>query len=95
MHSDTWRQAVVTLATVVIAMAGFWMIEGREFVTRVEVAGIVQAESPYLPDRAMIQSRLADSVEATRALTKAVSNLEVTLARLDERLRHNEGRNGQ
>lgn len=62
--SELWKQASVTLLSVVLAMSGFWLMIGREFVTRGEVSKMIVVESPYVNDRQVIFARL-DSVSET------------------------------
>ena len=58
---EMWQHAAVTLTTCVIAMAGFWLMEGKEYATRTEISLMIRKESPYTVDRALIMQQMSDS----------------------------------
>lgn len=77
-----WKEFATTLATVVIAMVGFWLIEARDYITRDEAQVMIESQSPYLRDRAMILEKLTEGTSVNKELTQAVNDLRVELAHL-------------
>ena len=91
-------QVGVVLLSVIFAMAGFWLMIGREFTTRAEVSQMIEETAPYLRDRQLIQVTLSDQKQVTSDLrdaiqqnTKALIKLEAMLGMVVERSRGGEG----
>ena len=83
---STVTQVAMTLAAVVTAMVTFWLVEGREYVTRAETSDIVSKESPYIADRALILESMARSESTNEKLATAIDNLNMTMVRIETRL---------
>jgi len=66
------------MASVVIALIGFWTTFVRNLVSRKEVEEMINHQSQYMRDREFIMSRLEDHKEDSATLFKALSkNTEV------------------
>jgi hypothetical protein len=84
-----WQQVATSLVAVVVAMLGFWLVEGREYVTRAEASEMIAKESPYIRDRNMVLDRLSEMVEINRQLARAIQDLRVEISELRiERCNH-------
>jgi hypothetical protein len=77
-----WKTAATTITTVVIAMAGFWLVEAREYPTRNEVSVMISKESPYKLDQSLITKQLADMERANADVTKALQMLTKEITEL-------------
>jgi hypothetical protein len=77
-----WQQVATSLVAVVVSMLGFWLVEGREYVTRAEVSEMIAKESPYIRDRNMVLDRLSEMVEINRQLARAIQDLRVEISEL-------------
>lgn len=81
-------QAFVVVLTIVISMTGFWMMLGRELVTRDEVHTIVNtrviAIDYKLEQRSESDARLERVIEKN---TDAIVSLQVQIATLNAMLR--------
>lgn len=89
--------AVTVLVTVVLSMTGFWMMIGREYVTRAETAvlieqyatdpdevlKLIEVSGPYNQDRALIMQTLNDNKEASKDLRTAIDNNTRALVKLE------------
>ena len=73
--AEIWKQSSTSLATCVIAMVGFWLIQGRDMPTRLEVSAMIARESPYIRDQSLITKQLADMEKANEQVTKALNLL--------------------
>lgn len=80
--AQLWQQVATSLVAVVVAMLGFWLVEGREYVTRLQVREMISLESPYVQDRNMVLDRLAEAATVNRELTAAINDLRVELSEL-------------
>jgi hypothetical protein len=77
-----WQQVATSLVAVVVSMLGFWLVEGREYVTRAEASEMIAKESPYIRDRNMVLDRLSEMVEINRQLAQAIQDLRVEISEL-------------
>lgn len=104
-----WKQAAMTLGTVVVAMLAFWFVEGREYQTHAQVKETVADQVallaaphehdhawPWLADRELVMRTLTQSTEALKNNTQAIQDLRVVVAELSVEVRHlrEERRNG-
>ncbi len=80
--AGVWKQGATQLATVVLAMAGFWLVEGREYTTRNEVSSMIEKDAPYTRDRQLILNRLTETAEVNKELSKAIVDLRVAIAEM-------------
>jgi septal ring factor EnvC (AmiA/AmiB activator) len=87
------------MASVVIALIGFWTTFVRNLVSRKEVEEMINHQSQYMKDREFIMARLedhkADSATLFRALnknTEVMSELKVQIAMLSKTLEALENR---
>jgi hypothetical protein len=84
---EVWKQLTTTLSVVVIAMAAFWLVEAREYVTRGEMSQnlekVVLGLHDELADERAVTVALALTLDAN---TKAINDLRVVLARLEGKL---------
>lgn len=78
-----------TLITVVLTMAGFWLVEGRTYITRAEAGEMIQTHAPYIKDREMILKSLNSNESTNSDLAKSISELNVTLAEIRTELKIN------
>lgn len=104
--SDTiihfWENLATTCLGIIVTMVGFWVMIGKNMVTRAEVLSMIETSSPYNEDRQFIMERLAANKESQAALAHALQkNTEVmnelriqiamlskTLEALEERIEH-------
>lgn len=80
------------LIGIIISMVGFWLIEGREYVTRTEAVEIAQKYTQYNSERSLIldkidrqernQDRLAEVIKKN---TEAIIQLKTALENLSDR----------
>lgn len=73
---------LAALATAVVAMTGFWLVSGREYISRSEAAIMIETQSPYIKDQSLILSRLKELVEVNKELQKTVADLKTEVAEL-------------
>lgn len=71
--NDLIKQACIVLITIVISMTGFWMMIGRDLVTREEVSSMIAKEAPYMKDRSLILDSLVQNRKSNEALEKAIN----------------------
>jgi hypothetical protein len=82
MIKDTWKTAAVTAISCVIMMLSFWLSQARNYVTRDEVSGMIQTESPYLVDKQLVLQNINDMKQVLKDNTQVISELNVEIARL-------------
>jgi hypothetical protein len=71
-----FRHALISLATCIAAMLGFWLVEGRDYVTRDQVAQIVTAKAPTIDSHYQSQKMLTEAItENTTAIVELRVNL--------------------
>tara|TARA_R110000824_G_scaffold139554_1_gene304702 strand:- start:101 stop:319 length:219 start_codon:yes stop_codon:yes gene_type:complete len=63
-------------------MVGFWMVEAREYVTRVGVVEMIETRSPYVADRQLILVGIDNLNKTLEENNKAINSLNVEIARL-------------
>lgn len=78
---------IATLATAVLAMAAFWLVEGRGYISRSEAAVMIEKESPYIKDQNMILNRLTELIETNRELRTALYDLKTEVVELQTLMR--------
>ena len=86
---NTWMSLAMMIGTYLAGIVSFWLIEGRQYVTRADVQTMLDREAPYARDRELILLRLEDTqawrnqlTNAIRENTDAITELKVTLAGL-------------
>ena len=62
------------LVGAVLTMAGFWLMIGRDYVTRSEVSEMIVNEAPYNADRAMILQTMTETKTTNEQLRDAIQN---------------------
>ena len=87
MTTDTgWKKfsgdALRTMGVVIIGMLGFWMVEGREYVTRSDVVELMDREAPYVQDREWIRRSLERHEESNNELNTTLKTLNDTMIEL-------------
>ena len=92
---SVWQQVTTSLVAVVLAMLAFWLVEGREYVTRAEASEMIAKESPYIRDRNMVLDRLGEMVEINRQLAQAIQDLRVEISELRSDRRSHSAEEGQ
>lgn len=82
--SNLTSQAATVLVTIVISMTGFWMMIGREFVTREEVSKMTETRLE------LVRDNMNDFEENSRDLqrsidenNKSINSLRIELAKLE------------
>lgn len=95
--SDTiihfWENIATTCIGIIVTMVGFWVMIGKNMVTRAEVLNMIETSSPYNQDRQFIMERLAANKETQAALanalqknTEVMNELKVQIAMLSKTL---------
>ena len=91
--SQLTKYGATVLVTIVISMTGFWLMIGREYITRTEAEAIAADKT------AIVAQRLNDKIESdkdvVRALennTKAINDFQVQIATLAKTLEFMEKR---
>ncbi len=82
--SNLTSQAATVLVTIVISMTGFWMMIGREFVTREEAGKITETRLELI--RENMENFEQDSRDLQRSIdenNKSINNLRIELAKLE------------
>jgi TolA-binding protein len=75
MTDSIWKWIAVSLATVVMALAGSYAALARSAVTSDDVSRQIVAESPYTRDQAALAVRLDLQAEQLSRLEKKVDRL--------------------
>ena len=70
---DSWKSIALGSVSCLTLMVGFWMVEAREYVTRVGVVEMIETRSPYVADRQLI--------------LVGIDNLNKTLEEIKSRIR--------
>mgnify|MGYP005830412413 CR=1 FL=1 len=79
---DIWKTVAISAVSCVVLMTSFWLVEVKDYVTRVEAAHMIQTQSPYLVDKQVVLKSLNDMNEALRKNTEVISELNLEIARL-------------
>lgn len=85
--------AITTLLTIVITMTGFWMMIGRDYVTREEAEVMVSKENRVIltlieersNNEARLEKVLEKNTEAIQALKIQITVLNNTLEHIDDK----------
>lgn len=67
-----WENIATTSIGIIVTMLGFWVTIGRNMATKVEVAHMIEVQSPYMQDRQFIMERLASNKENQAAFSMAL-----------------------
>lgn len=88
-----WENIATTCIGIIITMVGFWVMIGKNMVTRSEVLSMIETSSPYNQDRQFIMERLAANKETQAALanalqknTEVMNELKIQIAMLSKTL---------
>lgn len=85
---------ITILVTVIFTMIGFWLMEGREFVTRIEVTEIIQQENKLILQKMAERDKNDKRLEAVlEKNTEAIQELKVQIATLNRTLEYLEKKN--
>lgn len=80
---DILKEVVVVFITIILTMAGYWLMIGREFVTRAEAAGMVQDNQKVFQLQIdVLTEQRKDITSALKENTIAINELRVTLAKM-------------
>ena len=79
---DIWKTLAISSLSCVVLMVSFWLVEIKDYVTRVEAAQMIQTQSPYLVDKQVVLKSLNDMTESLRKNTEVISELNLEIARL-------------
>lgn len=83
---DSWKTVAISATSCVIMMAGFWMTQAKDYVTRPEVSEMIQTESPYLGDKQLVLQNINEMKEVLKQNTQVISALNIEIARLRSEL---------
>jgi hypothetical protein len=73
--ADWWKFTCTALAGVVVTILLGWLSGMSETMTRSQVREMVQTESPYVKDQALIQSQLQTGVLSVEKLATKIDQL--------------------
>ncbi len=77
-------QAATVLITIVISMTGFWMMIGREFVTREEVSKMTETRLELVRDNMNdFEENSRDLQRSIEANDKSINDLRIELVKLE------------
>ena len=79
---DIWKTLAISSLSCVVLMVSFWLVEVKDYVTRVEASQMIQTQSPYLADKQVVLKSLNDMTESLRKNTEVISELNLEIARL-------------
>ena len=73
-----WESVASAAIGIIVTMAGFWAMIGRNMTTKAEVSHMIETQSPYIHDRQFIMERLNSNKETQAAFASALQrNTEV------------------
>ena len=72
---DIWKTLAISSLSCVVLMVSFWLVEVKDYVTRVEASQMIQTQSPYLVDKQVVLKSLNDMTESLRKNTEVISEL--------------------
>lgn len=76
-----------TLVTVILTMISFWLMEGREFVTRNEALELIQQENKIILERMDSRDKNEQRLESVlEKNTEAIQELKMQIATLNKTL---------
>ena len=79
---DSWKSIALGSVSCLTLMVGFWMVEAREYVTRVGVSEMIETRSPYVADRQLILVGIENLNRTLGENNKAINSLNVEIVRL-------------
>lgn len=77
-----WRSVSISAATIIVSMLGWWVMQGKDLVTRQEVKVMISTEGPYVKDQVFIMSKLSDNSKINEEVAKTLGSIKVELERL-------------
>jgi hypothetical protein len=95
--SDTilhfWESIASAAIGIIVTMAGFWVMIGRNMATKADVVAMIETQSPYVHDRQFIMERLNSNKEsqaifaaALQRNTEVMNELKIQIAMLGKTL---------
>lgn len=97
-----WENIATTSIGIIVTMIGFWVVIGKNMVTRSEVLAMIETQSPYVHDRQFIMERLNTNKETQAAFsnalqrnTEVMNELKIQIAMLSTTLQTLEHRTGR
>lgn len=84
--NSTWKVVAVGLISAAATGAGSWVTFGANRPSRVEVQGMIQENSPYLRDRALLISKLGEFSATLEKQSEAIAKLSVGQANLSGKI---------
>lgn len=88
-----WESVASAAIGIIVTMAGFWVMIGRNMATKAEVLHMIEHQSPYVHDRQFIMERLNSGKESQLAFatalqrnTEVMNELKVQIAMLSKTL---------
>ncbi len=82
--NDLLKQAIVVFITIIFTMAGYWIMIGRDFVTRAEVDSMINN------NHRIVQFEIDQLAESRKEIavaldknTEAITELKVAIAKLN------------
>lgn len=94
-----WESVASAAIGIIVTMAGFWVMIGRNMATKTEVLHMIEHQSPYVHDRQFIMERLNNNKEnqamfanALQRNTEVMNELKVQIATLSKTLEALEAR---
>ncbi len=89
MNNEFIKYIATVLVTIVISMTGFWMMMGRNYVTRAETKVIAAEKMVIVEERLEMYLGREDKLEALINMnTKAINEFRVQTAILNQTLQH-------
>jgi len=72
----------ITAISCVTLMLGFWLVEAQGYISRTEASEMIQTESPYTSDRALVLQNLDSINQKLEEMNRYINELNVEIARL-------------
>lgn len=98
---EIFKNMSASLLMVVLSMTGFWMMQGKDLVTRGEVIELINTTGPYVIDQGVIRteiSALHSTDEKTGVMLDRVAltldDLKVAIVRLNTTLQNMDEQHG-
>lgn len=85
--TEMTKYGITVLITIIISMTGFWLMMGREYITRAEAEAIAADKTAIVSQR--LNDKMESDKEIVRALennTRAINDFQVQIATLAKTL---------
>lgn len=86
--NDIVKMIGTILLTIIISMAGFWLMIGREYITRAEATRLINVHSPYVKDKKFIMEKITDMNVTNQKLIQVMDDLRIEIAALRQTLKY-------